>query len=128
MPKIASIFRSVASTIALAASVAAGAALSAEPPTDKPAAGAKPSPGAELRCHNKPVMARGQGFVPGKKDAEEAAKLAWLPKAQEIFADASWETAQQGAFLCAKQGLYMNCTAGAIPCGTKPGASAETKK
>jgi hypothetical protein len=128
MPKIAPIFRSVLSAMAVAAGLTAGVALSAEPPADTPASDAKPAPGAELRCHNKPVTARGQGFVPGKKDAEEAAKLAWLPKAQEIFADASWETAQQGAFLCAKQGLYMNCTAGAIPCGTKPGASAETKK
>jgi glucose/arabinose dehydrogenase len=128
MPKIAPIFRSVSRAIALAASLAAGAALSAESPAEKPAADAKPAPGAELRCHDKPVIARGQGFVPGKKDAEEAAKLAWLPKAQEIYADASWETAQQPAFLCAKQGLYMNCTAGAIPCGTRPGASAESKK
>src|SRR5687768_194640 len=127
MPKIAPIFRSVSSALALTAILAAQPALSAEPPATEPESAAKPAPGAELRCHDKPVIARGQGFVPGKKDAEEAAKVAWLPKAQEIFADASWETAKQAAFLCAKQGLYVNCTAGAIPCGTKSGAPPETK-
>lgn len=124
MPKIASIFRS----LALAAAFAAGPALSAEPPADpkSEAAGEQAAPD-NLQCHDKPVLARGIGFVPSKKDAEELAKTAWLPKAQEIFADATWDTAQKSAFLCAKQGLYMNCTASAIPCGTKPGAPAETK-
>ena len=126
MPKIA-IFRSFSSALALAAMLAAAPALSAEPAAAEPDSAAKPARGAELKCHDKRVTARGQGFLPSKKDAEEAAKLAWLPKAQAIFTDASWETAQKGAFLCAKQGLYMNCTAGAIPCGTRPGASAETK-
>jgi hypothetical protein len=127
MPKIAPIFRSVSSAFALAAILAAGPALSAEPPAPEPDSAAKPAPGAEVKCRDKQVIARGQGFVPSKKNAEEAAKVAWLPKAQAIFADASWDTAQQAAFLCAKQGLYMNCTASAIPCGTKPGAPAETK-
>jgi hypothetical protein len=127
MPKIAPIFRSVLGSIALAAILAAGPGLSAEPPAGEPDAAAKPAPGAEVKCHDKHVIARGQGFVPSKKDAEEAAKMAWLPKAQAIFADAGWDTAQQAAFLCAKQGLYMNCTASAIPCGTQTGAAAETK-
>lgn len=129
MPKIASIFRSMA----LAAALAAGPALSAEPPAAespaaKPDPAATPAPGAEVKCHDKPVLARGIGFLPSKRESEEAAKAAWLPKAQAIFADASWDTAEKAAFLCAKQGLYMNCTASAIPCGTLPGAPTEDAK
>lgn len=128
MPKIALIFRSALSAAALAACLPSGPALSADPPAAAASdSAAKPAPGADLKCHDKPVQGRGQGFVPSKKDAEEAAKMAWLPKAQAIFADASWDTAQQTAFLCAKQGLYMNCTGSAIPCGNEPGAAAETK-
>jgi hypothetical protein len=101
--------------------------LSAEAPAAEPSSGGEQAAAGDLKCHDKPVIARGTGFVPSKKDAEERAKAAWLPKAKEIFADAAWETAQQAAFLCAKQGLYMNCTASAIPCGTKPGVQAAPK-
>ncbi len=124
MPKIAAIFP----CLALAVALAAGPALSAEPSAGaEPGSGGEQAAAGDLKCHDKPVLARGVGFLPSKKDAEEAAKAAWLPKAQEVFADAAWDTAQKSAFLCAKQGLYMNCTASAIPCGNEAGAAAETK-
>lgn len=89
------------------------------------AAAPEPTRAAELKCHNAEVMARGVGFLPSRKESEDAAKKVWLEKATKIFADATIETAKDPKLGCAKQGLYTNCTVSAIPCGTVPAAQKE---
>lgn len=75
-----------------------------------------------LECAKDPVSARGQGFLPSPERSVEAAKVEWLKKAQAVFADAKFETAQKPDMFCATQGLYSNCKLTAIPCGEKPAA------
>jgi hypothetical protein len=105
------------------------AALGALPHAD-PARAAEDAPAdaSAMKCADKPVSARGVGFLPSQRDSEEAARKAWLAKAQSLFADADWATAKEQSVICAKQGLYSNCTASAIPCGTEAGAEPEAPK
>jgi hypothetical protein len=81
-----------------------------------------------LKCADKAVSARGIGFLASQAASEEAARQAWLAKAQAIFGDAQWSTAKEPNIICAKQGLYSNCTASAVPCGTQAGKEPEAPK
>jgi hypothetical protein len=83
---------------------------------------ALPLPALALECAKDPVSARGLGFTPSPEASFEAAKEEWLKKAQTVFSDAKWETAQKPDMYCATQGLYSNCKVTAIPCGTTPAA------
>ena len=85
----------------------------------------EPARAAELTCHKAEIVARGVGFLPSRKESEQAAKKVWLEKATKIFADAAIETAKDPKLGCAKQGLYTNCTIAAIPCGAVPAAPAK---
>ena len=85
----------------------------------------EPARAGELKCHNAEIVARGVGFLPSRKESEEAAKKVWLEKATKIFADAMIETAKDPKLGCAKQGLYTNCTIAAIPCGAVKAAPAK---
>lgn len=85
----------------------------------------EPARAAELKCHSVDIVARGVGFLPSRKESEQAAKKVWLEKATKIFADAAIETAKDPKLGCAKQGLYTNCTIAAVPCGAVPAPPAE---
>lgn len=82
------------------------------------------APAEALQCADKPVVGAGPGFYPSPGQAEDVAKDAWLAGAHAVFADATWETAKNPDIVCAIQGLFHNCTATAIPCGTAPGTPA----
>lgn len=73
---------------------------------------------AGLQCSSEEIRARGVGFLPSRKESEDAAKQMWLEKAIKVYSDATVETAKDPKMGCAKQGLYTNCTMAAFPCGT----------
>ena len=73
---------------------------------------------ADLQCSSEEIRARGVGFLPSRKESQDAAKKMWLEKAIKVFSDATVETAKDPKMGCAKQGLYTNCTMAAFPCGT----------
>ena len=78
---------------------------------------------ADLQCSSEEIRARGVGFLPSRKESEEAAKKIWLEKATKVYSDATVETAKEPKMGCAKQGLYTNCTMAAFPCGTVKAAA-----
>jgi hypothetical protein len=128
MSSIASVFRSVLAAAALVVLAASGASAAAPAPAGETAPAGEAEAAADLKCHEDAVMGRGPGFLPSQKESADVAKAAWLTKAQAVFSDANWDTAKEQNLLCAKQGLYSNCTATAIPCGNEPGAAAEAPK
>ena len=76
------------------------------------------SAAADLQCSSEEIRGRGVGFLPSRKESEDAAKKMWLEKATKVYSDATVETAKEPKMGCAKQGLYTNCTMAAFPCGT----------
>ena len=78
---------------------------------------------ADLQCSSEEIRGRGVGFLPSRKESEDAAKTVWLEKATKVYSDATVETAKDPKMGCAKQGLYTNCTMAAFPCGTVKAAA-----
>jgi hypothetical protein len=107
MTKIASIYKV---TLAVAALTAMSLPV---------AAGKVGAPSAGYECHDQALSGSGAGFKSSQEESEEAAKVNWLEKAKEIFADADWETAKDSGIQCVKQGLYSKCFASGFPCHPK---------
>jgi hypothetical protein len=80
---------------------------------------AAPPDGAEtgnLECAAEPLSGSGPGFSSSRNASEDAARAAWLEKAQAVYPEATWETAKDADVACAVQGLYSKCFAQGIPC------------
>ena len=117
MPKIASICGVMLGVAALA--LASAPAPAAEPPPVKPAPPVQAGPPKGFECHDKALSGSGPGFKSSQEESEEAAITDWNGKAQAIYSDADWKTANDPRMECVKQGLYSKCFAIGVPCHPK---------
>jgi hypothetical protein len=110
MTKIALIYKVMLAVAALTAMSLPAAAGQAGAPSAVPKG---------YECHDQALSGSGAGFKSSQEESEEAAKVDWLEKAKEIYADADWETAKDSGIQCVKQGLYSKCFASGLPCHPK---------
>jgi hypothetical protein len=101
-------------TLAIAALTAMGLSAAAGQTAGAPSAVPK-----GYECHDQALTGSGAGFKSSQEESEEAAKVNWLEKAKQIYADAYWETAKDSGIQCVKQGLYSKCFANGFPCHPK---------
>jgi hypothetical protein len=123
MPKIASVRRLVLSGLALSAAAASALPALAQSAAETPMpTNPQAGPPSGYECASEPVTGSGPGFSSSRDKSEDAAREAWLKKAQAVYPEATWDTAYRAGMSCAVQGLYSKCFAEAIPCRPKPGA------
>jgi hypothetical protein len=88
---------------------------------DVPQAGPPPN----YECSAEALTGSGPGFSSSRDASEAAAREDWLKKATAVYAEATWETANQAGISCVVQGLYSKCFASGIPCRPKAGGGTE---